>query len=247
MEEYPEILKKASEMYFPIIASIAVFIAFWGQFKVWAIPLGIGIFVLCFFVKHVELIRPKYIEDQKKIIEVLSHHLDNTNKSLYYFGGAGFCGASEIWEGSFANKLEDDNVKVVRLIDLKKPDELKPLLSKMYGEEVDDQINDYQKWIKTHAKYLKEENEEENGGMNNFFYNYEGAPIWKHGMNYIVFDKKILAIITPGIKVKRKVVIIRSSKIAEEFTESIDSVVAQFKLKSLDRKYLKRYCYDKTE
>ena len=148
MEEYTESFKVTLEMYFPIIAFFAAIIAFWGLFNVWAIPLGIGIFFLCFFVKHGEIIKPKYIEDPQKIIEVLTHHLDNTNKSLYYFGGAGLIGASEIWERSFAKKLKDDDVNVVRLIDLKKPDELKPLLSMMYGEEVDDQINDYRNGLK---------------------------------------------------------------------------------------------------
>jgi len=138
--------------------------------------------------------------------------------------------------------LKDPNFKVVRIIDLKKPDELEPLLRRAYGEKVDDQIDDYRRWIKTHAEHLKEKDD-----LNNFFYSYEGAPIWKHGMNYIVFDKKILAIITPGIKVERKVTIIPSHEIAEAFADSIRSVVRLFKLDPLSGEDLEVCLIDKTE
>ena len=211
----------------------------------------IGIIViiisLYFNEKHIELIEPKYIEGDKKITDVLVNYLKNTEKSLYYFGGAGFITEGDEddgWAKTLSNKLKNsEKFKVVRIIDLKKPYELEPLLREMYDEKVYDQINAYQNWIKIHADHLKEKD-----GWKISFYSYEGAPIWKHGMNYIVFDEKILALITPGTKTKRKLAIIPNHKIAGEFVDSITSVVAQFDLKKLTGKDLEKVCLeDKTE
>lgn len=229
---------------FTIIAGVVLISDCWGKFYIIGVIFFIVvIFALCCIKKHRELIEPEYIEDSQKINEVLVNYLKDTKKSLYYFGGAGFITANEIWATTLANKLKDPNFKVVRIIDLKKPDELEPLLRKMYGEKVDDQIADYRRWIKTHAEHLKKEDD-----VNNSFYSYEGAPIWKHGMNYIVFDKKILALIMPSMDVGRKVAIIKTPKIAEELADSITSVVRQFKLKKLSGEDLEKvYLKGKTE
>ena len=200
--------------------------------------------------KNSEQVIIKYIKDSDEINEVLVKYLKNTTKSLYYFGGAGFINTYDKWETTLGDKLQDPSFEVHRIIDLKKPKDLKPLLIKMYGENVDVQIENYKKWIEMHRKQL------EMSAVNNFFYSYEGAPIWKHGMNYIVFDKKILVLITPIIREgstsnkieRRKVVIIPDHRIAKEFADSIKLVIAQFQLiphtvKDLDKVYHK----DKTE
>lgn len=241
MEDYTDTFKKASEMYFPIIAFFVVIIALWTQFEVWAIPIGIGIFVLCFLVKHGESIRPKYIDDQDKIIEVLTKHLKRTKDSIYYFGGAGFIGTEKKWKDALSKKLDDQKIAITRIIDLKKPHELELVLSNMDDEKVKTEIEEYRSWLKMHADYLKKSNNK------NLFYSYEGAPIWKHGMNYIVFDKKILAIITPCTTVERRVIIISSPKIAEEFANSIDFVVKQFGLKSYNGDGLEKIYEEKPE
>jgi len=241
MEDYTEIFNKTSKMYFPIIASFAAIIALWTQFETLVIPIVIGIFVLCFLVNHGESIRPRYLEDQQKIIDVLTNHLKRTKDSIYYFGGAGFIGSSDIWKETLSQKLNDPKIETVRIIDLKKPHELELLLSNMDSEKVKEEVIDYRRWLKTHADYLKKSN------VNNFFYSYEGAPIWKHGMNYIVFDKKILAVITPCTTVERKVIIISSPKIAEEFANSIDFVVKQFGLESYNGEGLEKIYEEKPE
>jgi len=222
-----------------IITIVFAIVDYLDDFNILIKLLIIGIIVIIISIyfneRHIELIEPKYIEDSQKIDEVLINYLKDTKKSLYYFGGAGFITANVIWATTLANKLKDPEFKVVRIIDLKKPDELEPLLRRMYGEKVDDQIADYRRWIKTHAEHLKEKD-----SVNNFFYSYEGAPIWKHGMNYIIFDEKILALITPGMDVKRKVVIIPSHEIAKEFVDSIKSVRKQFKLDELSGEDLEK-------
>lgn len=234
MQETIEIFKDTIyRLFIPLIAFFAAVVAILVEFEIWAILLGGLALTLCLFITQNEMIKPKYIDDQQKIIDILTDYLKNTNKSLYYFGGAGFIGASENWRNTFVQKLQDSRVEVVRLIDLKEPEKLRPLLEKMYGEKTEDEIEDYQRWLKTHAEYIKK-----TSSLNNFFYSYEGAPIWKHGMNYIIFDKKIVAIITPGIKMERRMIIIRSPKIAEEFIYSIESVVKQFNLSSVEGQFL---------
>lgn len=252
MNEYTEPFENASKIWLSIITSVVSIIAFWEIFNnLLAIPFGILIFVICFFMKSIELIRPKYFEEAREINKVLTKYLENTNESIYYFGGAGLIGASDDWKKKLAKKLEDPRVKIVRLIDLKKPNELEPLLKKMYCKEVGSQIDEYRKWIVTHAKYLKGE---DSMNKSNFFYDYEGAPIWKHGTSYIVFDEKISVIITPGVQIEgnevvtgRKVIIIRSHEIAKELKGSIDSVVTQFDLKNLSKEDLETVCRDENE
>ena len=263
MEENTEIFKYASkktkliiEIISIICIIISVILAIITLFNENYVIRNIFIIVFIVFIvvifaifcakKNSELIKPIYIEGDKKITDVLVNHLKNTEKSLYYFGGAGFItegDKDDSWARTLSNKLNDPKeIEVVRIIDLKKPYELEPLLRKMYGEKVDDQINGYRNWIKTHAKHLKKEY-----GHRISFYSYEGAPIWKHGMNYIVFDKKILALITPGTKEERKLAIIPNDTIAEEFADSITSVVKQFKLYPLTGKDLEEVYQDKTE
>lgn len=243
MQEIVEIFKETIyKLFIPLTAFSAAIIAIWAQFEIWSILLGALIFILCLLITHHEIIKPKYLDDPQKIIDVLTNYLKKTHKSLYYFGGAGFIGESKIWRNVFAQKLQDSEVKIVRLLDLKKPEELRPLLSKLYGENTEDEVEDYRRWLKTHAECIKK-----TGSLNNFFYSYEGAPIWKHGMNYIIFDKKIVAIVTPGIQIERRVIIIRSSKIAEAFIDSIESVVKQFKLESVEGQFLEDMCKENLE
>ena len=234
MNNYIETIKTTLKMHFPIITYFAAIIALWTIFEIWVILIFIAILFLCFLYTNRESIKPEYIYDQDKIIEVLIKHLERTKDSIYYFGGAGFIGTEKKWKDALSKKLDDQKIAITRIIDLKKPHELELVLSKMDDEKVKTEIEEYRSWLKMHADYLKKSNNK------NFFYSYEGAPIWKHGMNYIVFDKKILAIITPCTTVERRVIIISSPKIAEEFANSIDLVVKQLGLESYNGKGLEK-------
>ena len=234
MNNYIETIKTTLNMHNLIITYFASMIALWIFFEIWSILIFITILFLCFLYTNRESIKPEYIYDQDKIIEVLIKHLERTKDSIYYFGGAGFIGTEKKWKDALSKKLDDQKIAITRIIDLKKPHELELVLSKMDDEKVKTEIEEYRSWLKMHADYLKKSNNK------NLFYSYEGAPIWKHGMNYIVFDKKILAIITPCTTVERRVIIISSPKIAEEFANSIDLVVKQLGLESYNGKGLEK-------
>jgi hypothetical protein len=155
--------------------------------------------------------------------------LEQTYKSLYYFGGSGFIGDYQHWREELDKKLCKKEIKIVRLMDVKNPSEMRNLLQGVLPDnEIENEIKKYKEWLTTHAKRLKSRVE------NNYFYDFDGAPIWKYGTHYIVFDEKHLIVVFLTEGDRRKAIFIRNRPdIAAPLVKSIDYVVHVLKTKEL--------------
>lgn len=164
---------------------------------------------------------------EKKMTDLLKE----TNESLYYYGGAGFIGSYPPWKQELDVKLKDENVKIVRLVDLKTPKEMEKILKPMKNEEViNREVDKYTGWLRLHAENLKSRI------PMNAFYSFDGASLWKYGIHQIIFDKKhVVIVFLSGIEgeVRNAIFIRNSTDIAGALVKSIDLLVAVLGLTSI--------------
>lgn len=161
-----------------------------------------------------------FIDNERDAKNTAIELLEKTEESLYYFGGAGFVGDDTVWKDTLEDKLTR-KIKVVRILDLKYPKYLKDILRErgnLEKDKIEDDIHKYKQWLNLHSKYLT-------NYPNNEFYNFEGAPLWKYGINYIIFDEKDLAIVFLSEGAKKVAVFIYDCReIAKALTSYIDWV-----------------------
>lgn len=162
--------------------------------------------------------------------------LQNTDESLYYYGGAGFIGTYPKWQEKLDEKIKSEKIIFVRLIDLKTPTEIKKVLKTMKKkEDVDKDYTKYTKWLEMHSKYLNISR------TLNEFYNFKGAPIWRYGVHHIIFDSKHVAIVFSSSGEVRNAIIIRHCPdIAKALIDSIGGIVEIFNLTPITDKELEK-------
>jgi hypothetical protein len=176
--------------------------------------------------------RIEFLTTETEAGKVLTEMLENTKESLHYFGGAGLIGAYKSWQEVLKKKLGDKEFEMVRIIDLKLIQELKEIFKPEGKKDEADDIKKYQEWLETHSEHL------ESTAKENEFLNFAGAPLWKYGINYLIFDKKHLAITFIHHNVRKAIIIRNRSDIAKEIEGSIRYLRKRFKLRSLDSETL---------
>lgn len=161
-----------------------------------------------------------FIDNEKDAKSTAIKLLEKTEKTLYYFGAAGFIGDDTVWKDTLEEKMGLKKVKFVRVIDLKYPKYLKEILKKggkLEKDKIEDDIHKYKQWLNLHSKYLTDH------PQNNTFFNFDGAPLWKYGLNYLIFDEKDLAIVFLSEDAKKVAAFIYDSReIAEALISYID-------------------------
>ena len=128
------------------------------------------------------------IDNEEKIKNEVTKMLENAKETLHYFGGADFMGDRSEWKDTLRAKLKSGEFDVYRVIDLKSPSEMRDLICERYSayeKLLRDEINKYISWLLNHAGFLVEPFID-----HNWFYDFDGAPIWKYGMHVMIFDKK---------------------------------------------------------
>ena len=128
------------------------------------------------------------IANEQTIKDEVTKMLGNAKETLHYFGGADFMGDRSDWKDILRAKLNSGEFDVYRVIDLKSPSEMWDLIRERYGAFeglLKDEINKYISWLLNHAGFLVEPFID-----HNWFYDFDGAPIWKYGMHVMIFDKK---------------------------------------------------------
>lgn len=135
--------------------------------------------------------RVEYIKDGEFVVAEMIALLRKSESSICYFGGLGFIGDSRLWKDVLKDKLQIQGYNVSRLIDLKKPSEMKKLLEHARLGEVQrkEMTEKYINWLKMHAEHVE--------NVDNDFYDFDGAPIWKYSIHFIIFDRKDIAIVFP--------------------------------------------------
>ena len=179
----------------------------------------------------IELI-PKEEDVKRKATELL----ENSKDSLYYYGGSGLIGDHEEWENELYKKLKEKEFRIVRLMDLSSSLEIEKMLNGvMPQEKIKEVIGKYKKWLKIHVERLEYSFE------NNELYDFEGAPCWKYGIHYMIFDKKNLLILFLTDGDKRKAILIRDNKeIVTPLLKSIEHVIKVLGLEKIKPEVLSK-------
>lgn len=176
-----------------------------------------------------------FVDNAENARAIAIKQLEKTESSLYYFGGVGFIGDDVAWRMELDKKLKNPDITVVRLIDLKSLEEMKGILQGVEEEKIKEYNKDYIAWLELHSKNLKDTL------ADNLFYHFSGAPIWKFGLNYLIFDKKDILIVFLSTEVNKNAVFINNRPdIAEAITGYIDWVKRSLKLKEVTDKDLER-------
>lgn len=197
-------------------------LGYWAVIVVLALLLGLTSFLLLR-----SAVLAQFICEEEEAQKEATRMLKETEQSLYYYGGAGFIGNYQHWREEYGKKLNDKNICMVRFLDLKSLDEMKDVLkSAMRPKEVNTELKEYAKWLTTHSRHLKHRIE------NNRFYEFEGAPIWKYGPHWIIFDRKhILFPFLSAGKTRSAICIHNCPDIAGALADSLDWLTHTLALK----------------
>jgi hypothetical protein len=133
----------------------------------------------------------RVLDDEGGVARVAVRLLKKSRRSLYYYGGAGLIGDATKWRSELLRKLETRDFTVKRLIDLKSAKQIQTLLKQLPEIDRGDAVKRYDRWLATHADYLYPK-------YNNFFYDFEGAPIWRYAVHCLVFDRRNILLVYPS-------------------------------------------------
>ncbi len=155
--------------------------------------------------------------------------LKESERSLYYYGGVGFIGNYQHWREEYNKKLDDKSIRMVRFVDSKSLDEMKSILKgTMEPREINNELKEYAQWLTTHSRHLKHRIE------NNCFHDFEGAPIWKYGLHWIIFDRKhvLMPFLSSG-KTRNAICIHNCPDIAGALADSLDWLIRTLALREM--------------
>ena len=211
-----------------LVSAVLTFVALLEWENNWGLVMALGIFsAVCLgtcISLAVRRIPVKFLEDTEEINMAVNKRLKRVKKHLHYYGAAGFISDNPDWKDILSKIMDNPSVTVVRLLHLKKPEDLREPFTRAFGKEKgEEKVQQYRDLLRTHAQNLGIRSKD------NFFYNFEGAPFWRYGLNHIVFDKKSVAIIAPCEERRRKAIIIDSPKIARELANSIEWIIRVLK------------------
>lgn len=230
-----EVLKVIRDIFLPslaVLGYVGTVIGLYQIMSAWAVVLGLVVALgVCIYwwrrcVASKVRGAPSVLTNDDVLTEA-TKLLSGTKRCLYYYGGIGFIGRHPGWQKAYKNKLKDDRIRIVRFLDAKKVHDIKTMLesNRMSKKIINDDEKEYVTWLETHSKNLRER------GSNNFFYDFEGAPIWKYGLHCIVFDEKDLVITFLSSMTTRSAIFIRDCpEIAKALVESFEWLRDNFKL-----------------
>lgn len=231
-----ELFEVTRDIFLPslaVLGYVGTVIGLYQIMDVWAVVVGlvVALGVCIYWWRRCVASKVRGVPTVLKNDEVLKEAtklLRGVKTSLHYYGGIGFIGKHPDWEKAYDEKLNDDRITIVRFLDAKKVRDIKTMLerNKISRTIIDADEQGYVKWLETHARNLKER------GKDNFFFDFEGAPIWKYGIHYIIFDEKDVVITFLSSMTTRSAIFIRDCPdTAKALVESLDSLVRTFQLK----------------
>lgn len=201
---------------------------FWQPgWKLWDGKTALATSIILFLASFVWLMclsqqrhRVELLDREEKFVAGAIDLLKNANNSLYYYGGIGLIGDYDGWKRELQTKLMTREFLIKRLIDLRSVDAFHKMLSHVKEEERKEMVDNYRAWRETHAQYARAE-------LNNFFYHFEGAPIWKFAIHCVVFDSRTIAIVYPSRGMYKNAIFIHGNeKAAKALVESIESMIS---------------------
>jgi len=174
-----------------ILAGLGFIIGCWDKLGFGAVAIVLGVLLLGIgrWAYRKRTLGVPFVAEGDDVLNEATRMLRATKRSLYYFGGVGFIGGSPRWKEVYEEKLQNDRIKIVRFLNAKSARVMKTMLKEVFSEDLAERdTGEYVEWLATHAENL------DHREKNNFFYDFEGAPIWKYGIHCMVFDRKHIAI-----------------------------------------------------
>jgi hypothetical protein len=83
-------------------------------------------------------------------------------------------------------------------------------------------IEKYTTWLEVHAKHAPDE--KDSGSKNYKCFHYDGAPAWKYGIHFTIFDRKEVVILYPSSGMYKNAIFLRDPKAAGALVDYIESV-----------------------
>ena len=218
--------------YIGILTAIGLVITLWSAFGNHFIILLLGLWALMVSVRLISMTPTKFFDKEEDAANKAIKQLKKVKKSLYYLGGAGFIGDNEVWKKELVEKMDKADITFVRLIDLKSLKEMEEILKCAGEKKAREYTKNYKKWLEIHRENLKD------SFTNNFFHDFDGAPIWKFGLNLLIFDKKNILMVFLSSEDKKNAIFIEDSRSAEAITNYIDWLRSSLQLRRVTDKEL---------
>lgn len=233
MKNIWRIIKETALSALVIAGPVALVIGFWDRLQAWGIVILLGAaLIVSFYLRYKQMPKAKlYIREGDDVITEATELLNKAEKDLYYYGGSGFIGKGPEWKKAYEKKLRDKDFKIMRFLDAKSVSDIRTMLedNRISKTQIDSDTKAYKKWLETHSNNLKAR------GEKNYFFYFEGAPIWKYGIHYIIFDEKHIIIpFLSSMETRRAVFIRDCPEVAKELVEFLIFLRDNFKLEEKD-------------
>jgi len=213
-----------------IVAPVMGVIGFWDRLQAWGIVIVLGgALVVSIGLRYRQTPRGRvYLLEGGDAVTEATELLKKTEKDLCYYGGSGFIGKHDEWRDAYKKKLGDEDIRVMRFLDAKTVSQIRRMLEKnrISKTKIDSDTAEYAAWLEAHYDQLKER------GEKNYFFSFEGAPIWKYGIHCIIFDERDIVIpFLSSMKTRNAIFIRDCPEIARVLVKSLDFLKDNFKLK----------------
>jgi len=227
-----------------IIGPVMGVIGFWDRLQAWGIVIVLGAaLVVSIYLRYRQTPtgRLELLEGDAVLIEATAL-LKETEKDLCYYGGSGFMGKHEEWKNAYEKKLHDEDIRIMRFLDAKSVGNIRTMLKKnrIAETKINRDTSEYKTWLETHSKNLVAR------GENNYFFDFKGAPIWKYGIHFIIFDEKHIVIpFLSSMKTRSAIFIRDCPEIARELVKSLEFLKDNFKLQDKNAEQVAALAKDK--
>lgn len=213
-----------------ILGPVGVVWAIWIHLEEWALVMALALALIVsvwfYFWKRIRAV--PYLKEGREAQIEATKLLEATKRSLYYYGGISFITDADEWQAEYEKKLLDPSTTIKRFLDVEPIESIRKLLKDVLDEGgIKKAIEDYSKWLAIHCKNIETRAEE------NYFYDFEGAPIWRHGLHCIVFDEKHVLMPFASGKSTDAVFIRDCPKIAKALVRCLDGLIGDFDLKRM--------------
>lgn len=211
------------------IAGILIGFWFWFEYKGLVAVLSLYACVAVYAAyRYSKKADPYYVLDGEAAMAEATKLLEAAKENMYYYGGADFIGEHSKWRKAYEKKLNDEKFKLYRFLDAKPAIILKEMIEGIKQQDLAKKDSEkYAAWLKLHASYLEVTEEVED--KYNHFYDFEGAPIWKYGFHFMIFDDKDVVIVFLSTATTRTAVFIPdNAKMAKPLLDHLNYLKDNF-------------------
>lgn len=233
MNKIWRIIKETGLTALAIVGPVGLVIGLWDRLQAWGIVMVLGAaLIVSLYLRYRQMPRTKlYIREGYDVLTEATELLRKTEKHLCYYGGSGFIGKHGEWKNEYEKKLRDEDIRITRFLDAKSVGQIRTMLenNRISKTKIERDTTEYEAWLQTHSDRLRTR------GENNYFFDFEGAPIWKYGIHCIIFDEKHVVIpFLSSMKTRSAIFIRDCPEMAKALVTSLMFLKDNFKLEEKD-------------